>query len=147
MALFPNALVIHISRDMFANAQSILAARMATNGNYDEWWSLPPSEKAELENLKPEQQVVGQIAAINEQISNDVERLGLKSRVLSIAYEEMCSDPNGFVVKVKEFAAKGGVTLSKKEEVPSKFQIRTESNLPTHLLNALRVAVKSKESH
>jgi LPS sulfotransferase NodH len=143
---FPDAIFVHVTRDRFDNAQSILAARMAANETYDDWWSLPPPGKEALEKLPPEQQVVGQIAAINAQIAKDVERLALGGRVLNVAYERMCRDPNGFVEMLADIAAKGGITLSRVGTVPSSFPLGSKSELPDDLCDALKATLYKEDN-
>jgi hypothetical protein len=66
--LFPNAFIIYIKRNPLLNALSILFARETYHGNEYEWFSVRPANYEEQKLKSVEEQIVGQIYAINNEI-------------------------------------------------------------------------------
>lgn len=108
LSMFPNAIFIHVMRNRVDNAASILEGRMAANGEYDTWWSVPPPGYEYLRELSPARQVMSQIAMIDDQIEQDIRRLMHDECVLNVRYEEICNDPNRFVYQFVSFMRERG---------------------------------------
>lgn len=137
IAAFPDALFLHVRRDRMDNAVSILEGRHAANGNYETWWSVPPSGYEALLGHPPARQVLSQIELIDAQIENDVRDLGLEQQVLSVRYEDICADPAAFLDRVQSFLSSRGVDLQMAAPPPKEFEPRRKNRLPTEMIEAL----------
>jgi hypothetical protein len=117
----PEALFLFIRRDLLTNAESLLASRLAIHGDYETWWSAEPPGIDGLRTLPSHEQVVEQISAIEHLITADRELLG-EGRFLELSYERLCEDPRGTLTQIAEFAEARGVALSRRRDVPERFE-------------------------
>ncbi len=139
----PEALYIVMTREEYYNAASILAGRKQALNSYQKWWSVPPPGVERLVKLTPCQQVVGQIRSIYAEIDRIV-AAGLieRKRVLRLPYEDMCNDTQDMLNKVDVFLKRNGLSVGRRFEVPKKFRIRKEVNIPPAMQAELRRAVE-----
>lgn len=93
--LFPDAIFLWLTRDVQFNAQSLLQARQAVNGNPDEWWSVRPSGQCPIYPDDPCHQVVWQVLKINKDIQTQLEETG--ALVVKLSYESLCADPGEII--------------------------------------------------
>lgn len=133
LSVFPNAVFIHVRRNMIANALSILEGRRSANGGYDTWWSLPPPGFQSLLDCSPAQQVVSQISMIDQCIENDVGRLGVGNQVMEANYEDICQSPANFLVSFKAFMMAKGFDLAIVDAPPERFQPKESHNVPEEI--------------
>jgi LPS sulfotransferase NodH len=117
----PEALFLFIRRDLLANAESLVASRRAIHGDYGAWWSAEPPGIDRLRALPPHEQVVEQVSAIEHVITADRELLG-EDRFLELSYEKLCEDARGTLAEIAEFAEARGVTLTRRRDVPERFE-------------------------
>jgi len=116
----PEALFLVVRRDEADNARSLLAARRRVHGDEATWWSAQPPDWEELQRLPPQDQVVGQIRAIEALVERDRAELG-DDRFLDIRYEALCEDPRTELAGVASFAERHGARLEARAEVPENF--------------------------
>tara|TARA_R110002124_G_scaffold75612_5_gene202920 strand:+ start:6094 stop:7050 length:957 start_codon:yes stop_codon:yes gene_type:complete len=135
--VFPNAVFIHVERDVRDNALSILEGRMAALGRYDTWWSVPPPGWQDLGKLSPAHQAVSQVRAINACIASDAARLGVSDRVFNATYAAICHNPKAFIAQIKEFATANQVPLELTEDPPSRFEPQGSSTVPADIQDDL----------
>jgi len=95
-SIFPNAHFLVVERNREDVAVSVLRGRVKTLGSPDAWFSAKPANYADLANLDPVDQIVGQLDALDSRIEADVGRLE-SSRVHRVVYEEFCEDPDSVI--------------------------------------------------
>jgi Sulfotransferase family len=115
----PEALFLVVTRDLAANARSLLVGRRRRSGTYDTWWSAEPREVDRLRALAPAAQVVEQVRAVNAAVARERERA--PARFCELRYEGVCEDPRGALEAVGRFAAEHGCTLRPRADVPARF--------------------------
>lgn len=89
--LHPNSLFIHIRRDPYASAASILSCRKERFGTYDAWWSLKPSTWPfdSLQGDRPAE-VHRQVMDCRSELETEFSRPGVRS--LTVEYQELCEN-------------------------------------------------------
>jgi len=89
----PNCHFIYIKRNLLYNAQSLLTSRKKFYGNYNEWYSFKSPNYHDCLDLNPEGQVVEQVLANNNVISDQLQQMN-EMDYTEINYEAFCSNPN-----------------------------------------------------
>lgn len=117
-SLFENVLFVHVKRDPLTNAASILDARKRQLGSEDAWYSFDIPEKVDLARLPAEQQVFGQVDAINNAVEKGLEGVD-ESRKMVVQYERFCHKPEKYFQLVSR---KLGVSTSRYTG-PDTFQV------------------------
>ncbi|MBM3525920.1 MAG: sulfotransferase, partial [Alphaproteobacteria bacterium] len=98
-SVHPRSLFIHVTRDRFVTAASILAARHARYGTYDAWWSLKPSTFDEIRGLgSPAEQVARQVRDCREEFAAALSAPGVHH--IEVAYESLCRSPREQLARV-----------------------------------------------
>ncbi|MCC6224113.1 MAG: sulfotransferase [Thermoleophilia bacterium] len=119
--VLPEAIFVVSTRDLLDNARSILAARHDIHGDFGRWWSVEPPALAELQALPPEAQAVEQVRHVEALIRAGCDRLG-PERFVWVRYEELCDDPRGTLDLIAAQAARRGIALAPRREVPERFE-------------------------
>jgi hypothetical protein len=127
-AALPEALFVAIHRDVAANARSILEARLRVAGTQEAWWSVEPPGVEEMLELPPHEQAVEQVRALDVLVEEAEASIG-SERVLHVAYEDLCADPNRELDRVRQFVADTGCELRGRGEVPASFPPRTPNGV------------------
>jgi hypothetical protein len=127
-AALPEALFLVVRRDEADTAASILAGRRTVHADESEWWSVEPPQLERLRALPPEEQVLEQVRAIESLVDEAKEEIG-RDRFLDLRYEEICADTHRALESVAEFAARHGVGLGIRREVPARFEPGAHSRL------------------
>jgi hypothetical protein len=91
-ALLDRVLFVHVRRESFYNAQSLLEAREEYYGTRDAWYSVKPREYEMLAREDCFTQVAGQVNYTHAAIERGLSQLEAP-RSLNISYETLCSDP------------------------------------------------------
>ncbi|MEN6624117.1 MAG: sulfotransferase [Smithella sp.] len=87
--IHPLSLFIHISRDPFITAASILKSRQARFGSYDTWWSLKPSTWPFSQYGKDaSSEVAMQVYECRREIDEELSKPNVQ--VLQMTYEDLC---------------------------------------------------------
>lgn len=87
----PEALFVYIRRDIFFNAQSLIAARERFHGDRSVWYGTRASGCEALDALSPEEQTVGQVHLDRRAIESGISMLP-SERTITLDYEHFCSD-------------------------------------------------------
>lgn len=135
-AALPEALFVAIHRDLAANARSLLDGRLQVAGSYDTWWSVEPPGIERLLQLPAHEQVVEQVRALDALVAEVEASIG-PDRVLHLAYEDLCADPQAELERIAAFAAAHGFVLGERGKVPASFPQHSGSPLPPALDEAL----------
>lgn len=102
---FPNAIYIHVKRDIVSTALSILKARRHTG---TDWFSLFPRECETALGKGEHAEVAAQVYWLNRRL-----RDGLRGdNVIVVEYEALCSDPDGQLKRIVEFCNSRGLDVS-----------------------------------
>lgn len=96
-----NVVFVHLSRDLEANARSVMKARLRQFGDETEWYSFKIPEYDELRHLVAEEQIKGQISAINAAVASGFQTLPTENK-LSIQYEDFCERPGYWFQQITE---------------------------------------------
>ncbi|EAP77338.1 hypothetical protein ISM_03575 [Roseovarius nubinhibens ISM] len=137
VAMFPDAIFIHVQRDRVENAISILEGRNAANGNFNTWWSVPPPGYEAWIGQPAADQVMAQIDLIEAQIDRDTRNLGLGDQMMKVNYRDICADPAAFLSRAQTFLNSRGVELSLVGDPPMRFERRRSNQLPKEIVDRL----------
>jgi LPS sulfotransferase NodH len=94
-SVFDNVLFVHVNRDRTTNVGSVLDARKRQLGSVEAWYSFDIPEKSDLIHLSPEQQVAGQVNAINSALEKGLKSVD-ESRKMEVQYEHFCHEPANY---------------------------------------------------
>ena len=125
---FPEALFLHVEREPFFNAQSLLRSRRKFHGDEASWYSSRPPGSEQLDGVDPIEQVAGQV-----QLDIGAVRAGLESlpseRWLRVSYEEFCRDTTPlWDALVGRFEALGSA-LPASHSAPGSFEVTNRIEL------------------
>ncbi len=95
-SLFPNAIFLHVTRDMASTVLSVLDAREKNHVKENEWWGAPPPEYDDRSFEDPLERVVYQTWGLNTIIEEALEAVP-GSQWHRLEYESFCDDPDGIV--------------------------------------------------
>ncbi len=109
-SIFDKVVFVQIKRDPIMNIQSVLGARERQLGSRNAWYSFDISERQELKDLAPIEQVAGQIAYINRAVNKGLSEVS-SSRKLSVQYEDFCENPVIFFDLLKTKLSRQGHTV------------------------------------
>jgi hypothetical protein len=126
---FKNALFVYIKRDPLDVACSILKARMQYFNDCGQWWATYPENYERLKALPYQEQIVEQVMSLERLYDKKIGRIS-PDRALSITYNELCDDPQGFTATVQaKIKASSGYDLEVVNKAPEKFTFRKKEHL------------------
>lgn len=95
-ALHPRSLFVHIKRDLFETAASILQSRRERFGSYEVWWSLKPSTYPfDLPPGDAAAEVARQVVDTRKEMEEELARPGVEAVVVN--YRDLCAEPGGII--------------------------------------------------
>jgi hypothetical protein len=100
-AIFPEALFLHLRRDAFMTAQSILLARRKLLADEAEWFSAMPRSYVTVRGKSHLRQAAEQVALLEQDLEEDRKLIG-EDRFFTLSYEELCQNPD---LTLETFAA------------------------------------------
>lgn len=101
-------LFVNVSRDPFANAQSLLLAREKFFGDRGKWYSFKPEEYYTLKDKDPLTQVAAQVVYTRKAIAAGLDQIP-EQNIINVEYADFCTNPKGFLdVLVDKFNTLGG---------------------------------------
>ena len=133
----PDSLFLLVRRDPVSNCESLLTARQTNCGSYTKWWSVEPPELARMLELPPHEQVVEQYRSIHHIIEADRQSSD-PSRFLDIEYEAFCQDTLASLDKIDAFLRSHGVTLGRRDDIPTSFDRSPSQSLDQNLRKQVR---------
>ena len=86
--LFPDSVFIHVVRDPFPVAKSIIRQRKRFLGSVDNWYSIKPVNYEQIKDLDYVEQVVRQIHGVDRMIEHALQRLE-PERWMKVDYEDV----------------------------------------------------------
>ncbi len=138
--IYGKSIFIHIKRDPFMTAASILKSRRERFGSYSTWWSLKPSTWPFAgHGPDPVHDVSMQVFECRREI--DEELKGVHVNSLQITYEQLCSEPSSTLSSICCGLDRLGCTISPTENSIDRLDRSVNVDLPDDMIAALRVAV------
>lgn len=131
--IWPDALYIHVRRDVTDNARSIVRAERKDGGpvpDAENWWSVRPSIAENYVGSSDVVRAVAQVIGVDADIKRDMQVIGTEYMWV-IDYSDMCDDPRRVLEGVAKFLEGRGVNLQRKGEIPARF-----SPPPSKMLDA-----------
>lgn len=123
-AVFPQAMFIHVTRDLAATVDSVLRGRREHGIAADEWWAAPPPRFADRQFQGEMERVVTQVWGLRERIGRDLADLPA-ARWLVLEYESFCDEPGRLERWTRSAYADRGVVLEETgAELPPSFPTR-----------------------
>ena len=136
--LHPRSLFVHIRRDAYATAASILQSRKERYGSYAAWWSLKPSDYLAIAALDdPAAQVARQVVSSLRGFERELSAPNV--RAVTVDYEAMCTDPRAALETIANAVTGLGTEISVLGDAMPQFTIAGASQLPDNLSSALRM--------
>lgn len=95
-ALFPDALFIHVTRDVVDASLSLLQARQFHDVELGDWWSCVPPQYLDRAFDSQVEQAVYTIVGVRQHVEQRLAALD-SNRWLQLAYEDFCRQPEALV--------------------------------------------------
>ncbi len=139
------SIFVHIRRDLFSTAASILKSRRERFGSYETWWSLKPSTwPFRIDPPNPALEVVTQVAECRREVHEELSRPGIWS--LSMTYEALCEQPRECLERIRASCLELGQVVDWADSDISSLEPSKEVRLPARLNKQLRSAIERYES-
>ncbi len=139
--LFPGSVFVRCRRAPEWAAQSIALSREALLGSRERWWSMKPAEFPRLRDLPWWEQIAGQVAFTERELSRSLAALA-PERVVEAPYLEVCRDPRGFVQRVAEAVRTAGGELPPPAALPEGFEPTNEARIDPRDVRRLEEALE-----
>lgn len=138
--VYPKSLFVHIKRDPFMTAASILKSRRERFGCYNTWWSLKPSTWPFTEfSGQPAFEVAMQVKECWREIDEELAQHNVLS--LQVTYEDLCKAPAKVMSFICESLAKLGYSIHPSEEFIEEFRPSGRIDIPGDMAHQLHIAV------
>lgn len=132
--LHPASLFIHIDRDPYTTACSILLARKMRYGTYDAWWSLKPAAWP-FTAANPGEEVGLQVLHCRKEMTEELAKPGVNA--LHVTYEELCASPQSVIEKVQQALAAMGADAIQLRTLEKAFAPTPPPNVPQDLAEGI----------
>jgi LPS sulfotransferase NodH len=136
-SIHAKALFLHISRDTYETAASILCSRKRRYGSYSAWWSLKPSSypfNGEAANAAAE--VAMQVTECRREIDEELSKPGVKS--MHVSYEDLCHNPKAVILKICDKLKEMNTDIEPLNHDFPQLKVSSQSRLPSSLEFDLR---------
>jgi len=133
------SIFIHIERNVFDNAASLLEARKEFFGDVKRWYSFMIPQFEKLRNENPFFQVVAQVYLTNERIKNTLGK-HFEKYYLHVKYEDLCENSANVWEKLREKLSDIEFDLPKRE-IHEKFTVK-EKNIDDTAMSQFTEALK-----
>lgn len=121
--IFPDALFIRIHRSPVRIIQSILHAMNNDLRGHDIWFSLRPSNHAEITTTDLLEHVCEEIFFTEKDITRDSRTIG-EHRIFNLEYDNLCAEPANVLAAIKRFyETQSGLDLKTSTQVPDQFSV------------------------
>ncbi len=135
--LHPLSLFLHIKRDPFAAAASILKTRMDRFGTYETWWSIKPSTYPfDTAKGDPAAEVARQVLDTTAEMEAELGCQEIQS--ITTSYESLCQAPDKIIQTVCARLGAMGVDLHPVQIDIPPLKIGDRAELPESLSSRLR---------
>lgn len=121
-AIFPEALFLHLRRDPFLTAQSILLARRKLLTDEAEWFSAKPRSYVPERGKSHLRQAAEQVALLEKDLEEDRKLIG-EDRFFTLSYEELCQNPDLTLETFATwYASRSGLELRRRKPLDVTFK-------------------------
>lgn len=126
-AFLPHVLLVHIKRDPYWVASSIINARVHRHGTVKAFYGYRPQNVDALRQLEDSvEEIVLQVRSIHEEMAA-IEVQFDKSRVFETAYEDFCDRPEDEIERFGDFLSGHGQSIRRKPTaLPERFPSRND---------------------
>ena len=129
---------VHIKRDTYATAASILKTRMERYHSYSAWWSLKPSTYGfKTQPCDPAMEVIRQVIDCRREIDQELSSQDV--RACSVTYEDLCADPGEILNAICSKLQECGMPLSLVSQDMPRLTCSEPASLPEDLDRMLRL--------
>lgn len=137
----PASLFIWIRRDTEEVTRSILKCREERFGDYGAWWSLKPSNYAQLAAIaEPALQVLAQVRSCEADFAQELGKAGVHA--LTVNYADLLADPGGVLARIGQACqAALGYPLALRPDPLPVLSAVAPTRLPTALEAQLQAAL------
>ncbi|WP_164116036.1 sulfotransferase [Sphingorhabdus sp. Alg239-R122] len=121
--IWPDAIFIHVRRDVASNVRSIVRAERKEGGpahDGDHWWSVRPSIARDYIGENDVARATAQVIGVDQDINRDIVAVGAQ-KLLRLDYAQICNDPAATMDKIADFLSNNGVELAPRHTIPEKF--------------------------
>lgn len=129
------SLFIHIYRNPYDTARSILQCRKSIYGNYNTWWSLKPAAWP-FKARNSAEDVALQVLYCNKEITEQLKKTAVRS--INITYEQLCKKPNYVIERVCNTIMDMGYDLRPIRTIKNKFICHKENPLTYEMEQILK---------
>jgi hypothetical protein len=139
--IHPLSLFIHIKRDPFITAASILKSRHKRFGSYDTWWSLKPSTwPFSQNNNDASSEAAMQVYECRREIDEELSKP--RVHALKLTYEELCDQPAHSLERICNALERFGKKIKPlTQQIPPLRQSRKIS-LPRTMQDRLNIVIE-----
>lgn len=135
--LHPRSLFVHVRRNPFDAAASILNSRLARYGSYSTWWSLKPSTYPSLRDLTdPAEQVARQVTDCLAEFDAELRQPGVHS--VQVNFADVCQRPEEVLKRICAELLVMGAEVHQTEEPMPRFLPPDSRRLDPSLERRLR---------
>jgi hypothetical protein len=97
---FPMPLFVHVRRDPWPVARSLLEARRRIYGDTSIWWSTYPPDYAALSARPTAEQIAGQVIGLRRAYAAQIAKVPA-DLIVEVDYDELCGRPAGVIETVR----------------------------------------------
>jgi LPS sulfotransferase NodH len=135
--IHPVSLFVHITREPFDAAASVLKCRQERFGSYQAWWSLKPATYPFGPDAgDPVAEAASQVLDCKKEIDVELALPGVNG--MRVTYEDLCADPQDVVKRVCVQLAEMGIEVSPVSMALPRLSMASTPRLPDDLERRLR---------
>jgi hypothetical protein len=116
--IFPDGIVVRVTRDPAATTLSLLRAREKHDVPVGEWWSCPAPQFPDEAFESQVAQAAATVTGIEAHLDRQVDELS-PERAVRVEYEAFCEAPDDLAENVRERYEAAGVALKERPERPA----------------------------
>ncbi len=132
---FPKAIFIRIKRDPLDNALSLLSCLRKSKSS---WFSVHPRECKSYAEESEYSIVASQVYWLAKRL----DMLTSINQSITIAYEDLCKNPEAEMLKIQQFASLKGLKLQQRFSLPSSFPRRSSKDYDSTDVHLTTMALK-----
>jgi hypothetical protein len=127
--VFPDALFIHVTRDIYDTVASVMKGRAKHGITDDEWWGVPPPHYIDHAFNSVLERVVHQVWDVRRYAAECLDVIDAHRR-LTLAYEDFCAQPSSVIDWIRSTYKSAGVVLERQAGGAGQPNIRRPARAP-----------------
>lgn len=135
--IFPNAVFIHVERDVLDICQSFYNKRSQLEMAEQQWWSVRPPHYKELMNLPLWKQCVEHVYAVDKGIHDGLWQIDQK-RVFNLTYRSLCAAPQEICKQLEQWLGTGYVEVQSSHKIPKQFRLKSQKSTPDEIYTKMK---------